>query len=212
MGVSKKPEERKNEILDNAEMLFITKGYSKTTINDILTAVGIAKGTFYYYFKSKEEVMDAIVLRFIDIEMGAIKLISSDQSLNASEKIFKIIIRQSPESDKKEKMIEQFHQIDNAEMHQKSLVQTILQLTPVLTDIVEQGIKEKVFKTDYPTEVVEFFLVSSQILFDDGIFQWKPSEIIQKSKALAHIMEITLGAKSGTFDYIAKKYKQEISE
>ena len=204
MGVSKKPEERKNEILDNAEMLFITKGYSKTTINDILTAVGIAKGTFYYYFKSKEEVMDAIVLRFIDIEMGAIKLISSDQSLNASEKIFKIIIRQSPESDKKEKMIEQFHQIDNAEMHQKSLVQTILQLTPVLTDIVEQGIKEKVFKTEYPKEVVEFFLVSSQILFDDGIFQWKPSEIIQKSKALAHIMEITLGAKSGTFDYIAK--------
>ena len=160
MGVSKKPEERKNEILDNAEMLFITKGYSKTTINDILTAVGIAKGTFYYYFKSKEEVMDAIVLRFIDIEMGAIKLISSDQSLNASEKIFKIIIRQSPESDKKEKMIEQFHQIDNAEMHQKSLVQTILQLTPVLTDIVEQGIKEKVFKTEYPKEVVEFFLVS----------------------------------------------------
>lgn len=212
MGVSKKPEERKNEILDNAETLFITKGYSKATINDILTAVGIAKGTFYYYFKSKEEVMDAIVSRFIDIEMNAIKLVTSDQSLNASEKIFKMIIRQNPEAKKKEKMIEQFHQINNAEMHQKSLVQTILQLTPVLTDIIEQGIKEGVFKTNYPKEVVEFLLVSSQFLFDEGIFQWEAAEIAKKSKALAHIMEITLGAKSGSFDYIAKKYEQEISK
>lgn len=58
MRFSKKPDERKNEILDAAEMLFGTKGYSKTTNNDILNEVGIAKGTFYYYFQSKEEVMD----------------------------------------------------------------------------------------------------------------------------------------------------------
>ena len=78
MRISKKPEERKNEILDNAEKLFGTKGYSKTTINDILLAVGIAKGTFYYYFKSKEEVMDAIVMRFIDNGIENIKAIAKE--------------------------------------------------------------------------------------------------------------------------------------
>ena len=61
MRISKEYDERKNEILDTAERLFHTKGYEKTTINDILKEVNIAKGTFYYYFKSKEEVMDALI-------------------------------------------------------------------------------------------------------------------------------------------------------
>lgn len=46
MRISKEAEERRNEILDTAEMLFFTKGYTKTTVNDVLQAIGIAKGTF----------------------------------------------------------------------------------------------------------------------------------------------------------------------
>ena len=42
--------ERKNEIIDVAEVLFYSKGYESCTINDILKEVGIAKGTFYHYF------------------------------------------------------------------------------------------------------------------------------------------------------------------
>ena len=204
MRVSKKPEERKNEILDNAEKLFSIKGYSKTTVNDILLAVGIAKGTFYYYFKSKEEVMDAIVMRFIDNGIENIKAIAQNEILNAKEKLFQIIIFKSPNTMEKEHLLEQFHQADNAEMHQKSLVQTILRLTPILTDVVKQGIKEGSFNTPYPKEVVEFLLVSSQFLFDEGIFSWTQEEILEKSKALIYMTEISLGAEKGRFDYIMR--------
>ena len=69
MRVVKKPEVRKAEILDAAETLFYTKGYLHTTIIDILESVNIAKGTFYYYFPSKEDVMDAIVMRYIEREV-----------------------------------------------------------------------------------------------------------------------------------------------
>lgn len=89
MRISKKPENRKTEILNTAEILFITKENSETTINDILREVGIAKGTFYYYFQSKEEVMDAIVLRFIDIGVEAAKVIAADPDLKAPEKLLK---------------------------------------------------------------------------------------------------------------------------
>ncbi|MCH5250603.1 MAG: helix-turn-helix transcriptional regulator, partial [Lachnospiraceae bacterium] len=51
-------EERKKEILDIAEELFTTKGYDKTSTTDILERVGIARGTMYYHFKSKEEILD----------------------------------------------------------------------------------------------------------------------------------------------------------
>lgn len=208
MRISKNPEERRNEILDAAEMLFTSKGYAKTTVNDILKEVGVAKGTFYYYFQSKEEVMDAIVGRFIDFGVKAAEDIAANSTLTAQEKMFQILMAQKPDTGKKEEMIEQLHQVNNAEMHQKSLVETILKLTPVLTEIIEQGMEEGVFHTPYPKETVEFLLASSQFLFDEGIFDWKPEEIIQKAIAFVHIIEIALGAEKGSFAYMAEMFKQ----
>lgn len=51
------------EILDIAEHLFETKGFDNTSTNDILNEIGIARGTLYYHFKSKEEILDAIIDR-----------------------------------------------------------------------------------------------------------------------------------------------------
>lgn len=205
MRVTKNPDERRNEILDAAEMLFTTKGYSQTTVNDILKEVGIAKGTFYYYFQSKEEVMEAVVMRFIGNGVKAAEAVVSDSSLNAPEKILQIIMAQNPAEGRKEQMIEELHQVNNAEMHQKSLVETILQLTPVLTEVIEQGIEEGTFHTSYPKETIEFLLVSSEFLFDEGIFQWEQEELMHKASAFTNIMETTLGAEPGTFTYIMER-------
>ena len=71
MRISKKHDIRLNEILDISENLFATKGYEKTTVNDILDGVGIGKGTFYHYFKSKAEVMDAVIMRMANITKAA---------------------------------------------------------------------------------------------------------------------------------------------
>ncbi len=91
MRIIKNPEERRNEILDAAETLFIAKGYTKTTIIDILQAVNIAKGTFYHYFQSKEEVMNAVVMRFIAVGVNAAKRIAEDDSLDAHTKILTLL-------------------------------------------------------------------------------------------------------------------------
>ncbi len=54
MRVVKEAEERRNEILDAADMLFFAdKGFDNTSTSDILEKVGIARGTLYYHFKSK---------------------------------------------------------------------------------------------------------------------------------------------------------------
>ncbi|MBO1004248.1 TetR/AcrR family transcriptional regulator [Pseudogracilibacillus auburnensis] len=205
MRISKAPEERRKEILDVAEKLFSTKGYVHTTINDILKTIGIAKGTFYYHFQSKEAVMDAIVERFIEEGVKVAEQIAANPHLNAQEKIFQIIMAQNPEAGRKEKMIEELHQVNNAEMHQKSLVETIVQLTPILTKVIEQGIEEGVFRTPYPKETVEVLLVSSGFLFDEGIFQWDPNEQMDKAVAFTYILEKTLGAEQGSFSYLLTK-------
>ena len=63
MRIVKDAAERKNEILDAAEELFAARGYEETSTGDILDRVGIARGTLYYHFRSKEEILDALIGR-----------------------------------------------------------------------------------------------------------------------------------------------------
>ena len=58
--VKKTPEQWKKEILDVAKNLFMSKGYEETSISDIMETVGGAKGMFYRFFESKEEVMHSL--------------------------------------------------------------------------------------------------------------------------------------------------------
>ncbi|TPV47233.1 TetR/AcrR family transcriptional regulator [Bacillus dicomae] len=203
MRIVKEYEERRKEILETAERLFITKGYTKTTVNDILKEIGIAKGTFYHYFKSKEEVMDEIIMRVIKEDVAKAKVIVSNPNIPVLEKLFRILMEQSPKSgDVKDKIIEQFHQPNNAEMHQKSLVQSIIHLSPVLAEVLEQGIEEGIFSTSYPQETIELLLSSAQFIFDEGLFQWKQEEMMRRVKAYIKMMEVSVGAKEGSFDYM----------
>lgn len=61
--VSKSPEERRRELMDCAENLFIEKGFQATMVSDIVKKLGVAQGTFYYYFKSKDEILNALIER-----------------------------------------------------------------------------------------------------------------------------------------------------
>ncbi|HEX3026867.1 MAG TPA: TetR/AcrR family transcriptional regulator [Clostridia bacterium] len=57
MRITKKPEERKQEIVEAALELFLQKGYDNVTVKDITTKVNVAAGLFHYYFHSKEDVL-----------------------------------------------------------------------------------------------------------------------------------------------------------
>jgi len=211
MRTVKNPVERRNEILDCAEGLFGSKGYLQTTINDVLEALGIAKGTFYYYFKSKEQLMEAVVMRFIEEGEAVAKVIAEDKTLSALEKMRILISGPGPDNKRKDMAIDQMHQSGNAEMHQMSLVETVRRFTPLLALIVEQGIEEGVFKTSQPYETVEFVLAGSEFLLDTGIFHWSAQDLIKRAKAMSVIMETLLGAEPGTFDYIYTRYEEMLS-
>jgi len=65
MRISKDPAVRKQEIIDTAKELFEKQGIKKTSISEIATKSGIAKGLVYYYFSSKEELVENVVEDFI---------------------------------------------------------------------------------------------------------------------------------------------------
>lgn len=56
---------RREELLDAAQELFLEKGIGGTSIDDIVSAASVAKGTFYLYFASKEAILTALQERFV---------------------------------------------------------------------------------------------------------------------------------------------------
>lgn len=64
--VTKRPEERREDILDAALRVFVAKGIPNVTVADITDAAGVAKGTFYLYYDSKEALLGALKQRFVD--------------------------------------------------------------------------------------------------------------------------------------------------
>ncbi len=64
--VTKSPEERRRDLLDAAVRVFADKGVAGATVSDIAKAAGVAKGTFYLYFSSKEHLLGALKEKFVD--------------------------------------------------------------------------------------------------------------------------------------------------
>ncbi|MEJ9282069.1 TetR/AcrR family transcriptional regulator [Ureibacillus thermosphaericus] len=81
----------KEKIIEASIRLFENKGYSETSIQDIVDELGVTKGTFYYYFSSKEELLMEIHQNYIDHILKVQEDIISDESKNNRTKLFEII-------------------------------------------------------------------------------------------------------------------------
>ena len=85
--ITKATEERRLEIIETAKKLFSERGFSNTPVDAIIKEMGVAKGTFYYYFKSKEEVLAAIVDQTLDQIVKMAEQVAEDASMNALTKM-----------------------------------------------------------------------------------------------------------------------------
>lgn len=118
MRIVKEAAERKNEILDAAAVLFASKGFDNTSTNDILDAVGIARGTLYHHFKSKEDVMDALIERQTQRLLSAARQVAEDNSIPVEQRIVQTITALRID-EKDVAMTEHLHKPQNALMHLK---------------------------------------------------------------------------------------------
>jgi AcrR family transcriptional regulator len=64
--VSKRPEDRRADLLAAGERVLAAKGVTTATVADITTEAGVAKGTFYLYFESKDQLVRALLEGFVD--------------------------------------------------------------------------------------------------------------------------------------------------
>lgn len=198
MRITKEANERRNEILDAANELFMKKGYDKTSTNEILEKVGIARGTLYYHFKSKEEIMDAIIDRFNDEIIRRAENIAHDRTIPVLQRFIMVISAMKIDNGEGDHVIEELHKPQNALMHQKMNRALIKGITPVFNDIVSDGISEGIFNTPYGYECMEMTITYANIAFDSDLIDMNSQEGQKKMEALFFNVERMLGSKEGT--------------
>ena len=160
---------RRQQILDEARSLFLTRGYDATTVEDILAAVGIAKGTLYHHFASKEAILEAIVLRTSDEIAERAEAAAANQSLPAIARML-AVISTARASDEDIELAQQFRAPENVRFHLLSIQQAFARLIPVLTRVVEEGVAAGELSTADARSSVEVVLAAGSTLLDGGIF------------------------------------------
>jgi len=199
----KDPETRRAEIITAARRLFGLREYEKTTMQDVIDELGIAKGTIYYYFKSKEELLDAVINQMGDEMVERMQFALDNGKGNALE-MFQQLMAAGNIAEENAEIMEQLHNPRNAGMHAAMMAVAIKRSAPLYAKVIEQGCAEGIFNTSTPLETSEFILTSIQFLMDTGIYQWTNEDMIRRGLALPGMIEKMLGAKPGTFQFLCQ--------
>lgn len=195
----KTPEVRRAEILQAASELFQEIGYESTSVDSIVRSAGIAKGTFYYYFKSKDEVLAALAQQLCAEMVARSQIVADDPQLGAIEKFCAIIASQNQTVEAGQALVEDLHRPENRALHERSNIETVLAFGPILAAVVEQGNQEGVFQVDDPLSTVQFILAGSLFLFGHQMFSWTPEEQAARMQAMLLLIERAFGAVAGSF-------------
>lgn len=212
MKTIKDGEERRKEILLTARKLFVQKGYDQTSINDILKIVDIAKGTFYYYFSSKEEVLQAIIMDIVCEGAARAEHILQDKSIPVLKRIVLAVMAQTPEFEGAYVLAEELHKVDNAKLEQLYRITMLQKMTSVLEEAVNEAREQDIIHTDYPKECLEAMLLMGHMMFDCNTFMWKAEEFPVKIQAYLCNAERIFGTKEGEFQSFIEMFQGEGSK
>ncbi len=160
MSRSSPKSDRKKAFIDAAEELFNEKGFENTSIDDIVERVGVAKGLFYYYFDSKEELLGMITQRLIEEVRSSVRGVMKKEGLNAMERLRELAQANEAIKTRSIKLIAYFHEDRNKALHYCMEDQMLEFMVPAMESIIKQGVEEGVFNTPYPRETAIALLSS----------------------------------------------------
>lgn len=195
---TKTPHDRRNEFVQAARCLFNEKGFENTSIDDIAARVGVAKGLFYYYFGSKEEML-AILLEMLQEEIeSAINEAMRREGLNAIERLSALMDARRDVARRSSTLMSYFRQERNRAMRLSMERRAISFMAGPMEEIIRQGMREGLFDTDMPRETAIALLSMAYGLSKELPETRTRTELQEHYRVMQALSERLLGMRPGT--------------
>ena len=149
--VKKTPDEWRKEILNATRKLFVSKGYEETSISDIMDMVGGAKGMFYRFFQSKEDVMHALGNQMF-FENNPFDAIKERNDLNGLQKIKSLLVLNQSDAERNQLNMQAIPILKDPHILAAAVEENRRILTPLWLELLEEGKNDGSIKTEYAKE------------------------------------------------------------
>lgn len=184
--VKKPPEQWEQEILDAAKELFLSKGYEQTAVSDIMERAGGAKGMFYRFFKSKEDVMHALGDRMF-FENNPFEAVKERFDLNGLQKIREVLALDRADAEREEIHTQAVSILKDPRILASAVEANRRILTPLWFALIEEGQRDGSIQTEYARELSELLpLVNFWLL--PSVFPADAEELRHKCRFIAEVL------------------------
>lgn len=209
--VKKSPEQWKQEILNASQTLFLSKGYDETSISDIMDMAGGAKGMFYRFFQSKEEVMRALGDRMF-FENNPFEVIKKRTDLNGLQKVKELLIVNQSDSVRNDINLQAVPILKDPRILMAAVESNRKILTPLWFELLEEGRKDGSIKTEYTKELSELLpLVNFWLM--PSVYPATAEELQHKYLFIVEVLsKMGLPLWDGETGNIAEKFITDLSE
>ena len=193
------------KILDALQMLLEDKNIQSISVSDIAKAADMGKGSLYYYFPSKEAILEALVERDYEKPLETAKSLAAKRDISPFTRmamIFQACRNSSSEFLKQNPAASQSSIQEQTLLHHKYLRYIIMELKPVLTEIIRQGIDNGEISFDHPQSLAEIVLLVLTVKIDNTLIPSTREEIEQVILDLIALLEKGTGNPKGSLNFL----------
>jgi AcrR family transcriptional regulator len=140
-------EARRAELVSAAASVFADRGAANATVSDIVAEAGVAQGTFYLYFASKDDVILAVAERAVDVIIDSATLEATRPDATAAARLRALSsgLGSADASPVTAELVEILHRPENRLLHDRLTERFVPRLVPLVESIIGQGVEEGVF-------------------------------------------------------------------
>lgn len=198
---------KRDQILDAFHELLINDHIHHISVSDIAKQAGIAKGGIYYYFSSKDEMLDALIERIYADAVALAKELIHQTDLSIFSRLSQIIsaciaatrdfVKRSELS--KETTVTKDLLYGSAYIHQQFMKYNIGGFKEIFTEIIQQEIDKGTIQVDSAAEIAEIVLIVLTVKIDNILSPASEEEIAKTLQAMITLLERGTGNSDGAF-------------
>ncbi len=191
-------------ILDSLQKLLENKNLQSISVSEIAQTAGIGKGSIYYYFPSKDAILEALVERNYEKPLTTAQNLASQTNIPPFTRMAMIFqaCRSTSSDYLKPQAGSNIGAAEEALLHQKYMNHLISEFKPVLAEIIKQGIEAGDIRFDKPEALAEIVLIVLTVKMDNTITPSSREEIEETISGLVSLLEKGTDNPSGSLNFL----------